>query len=155
MNSIPNRFRAASTVNQINNNIKRQQVVYDEDIFGDNAVAENVVEKKTIEFQLNRRVSKPIAHVGPMLSKPYVRQQPFHPYQRPNNVVPSTNTTLKVNRNLTSETNNYYKLVKRIGHGTYGEVFKGIDTRTNLPVAIKRLLCKIKSVSVYSFICTL
>lgn len=151
MYSTQKRFVGGSNRQSANNG--RQQVVYDDDMFGDDAVSANdaienkVVEKKSVELPLNRRVDKPVAHVGPMLSKRFGRAQPFHPYQRPNRNVPPANG-FQANGAHVNAIDNEYRLMKKIGHGTYGEVFKGVLIKTNQPVAIKRLLCKIKSVSV-------
>lgn len=140
------RFHGVSKRNSANHNDGRRQVVYDDDIFGENTVAEKSVVQSRVAPAAHRRMDQPIVLVGPMpTTKRYVRQQQFHPYQRPPRNVPSTNGC-QVNGTQASTNDNEYKLVKKIGHGTYGEVFKGIRTKTNQPVAIKRLICKIKSV---------
>lgn len=144
MYSKQNRFFSASNGQDANHYFGRQQVVYDDDLFGENIVAANEIAKEYVMPPSQVRVDKPIALVEPMPAKRYVRQQPFHPYQRTNNsVVLSKRLT---NRAPASATDNEYKLGEKIGHGTYGEVFKGIIVQTNQPVAIKRLLGKIKSV---------
>lgn len=141
-----NSFRNASRGQPINHNENRSLLVYDEDIFGDAAEAESEVARKIVTPPTNRRAEKRITHVGPLPPKRYVRQQPLHPYQRPNQ---NMTNGIAVNGTQSSGTENEYKLVKKIGSGTYGEVFKGFHTATSQPVAIKRLLCKIRSVIVW------
>lgn len=151
MFSTQKRYFGVSNGQSANNG--RQQVVYDDDIFGEDAIAANdtienkVVEKKSVELPLNRRVDRPTAHVGPMPSKRFGRAQPFHPYQRPHKNVPPANG-FQANGAQVNATDNEYRLMKKIGHGTYGEVFKGVLIKSKQPVAIKRLMCKIKSVSI-------
>lgn len=132
MYSKQNSFLIAPKGPDANHNFGRQQVVYDDDLFGENIVAANEVVKECVVPPAQVRVPE----------KRYVRQQPFHPYHRPINRIVVTNRSA----NGTQATDNEYKLGKKIGHGTYGEVFKGIIVKTNQPVAIKRLLGKIKSV---------
>ena len=42
---------------------------------------------------------------------------------------------------------NKYRILEVIGDGTYGTVYKGINTETNEKVAIKKLKAKVKSIN--------
>ena len=44
---------------------------------------------------------------------------------------------------------NKYRILEVIGDGTYGTVYKGINTETNEKVAIKKLKAKVKSINEY------
>lgn len=154
MNSMRTRFSDSTNGTSSNG---RKQVVYDDDIFGDSAIPSGVIEKNVsvnnVAPPLVRRTHRSTAHVGPMRSRQYERIQPFHSIQRPNrNGAPANGFQVTGSSQSNGVDHHEYKLLQPIGRGTYGEVFKGVHVKTNRPVAIKRLLCKIKSVNVLHII---
>lgn len=104
----------------------RQIVIYDDDLFNDSKDNDPIVYQNKVKSKCPRDSNILRNAISKENGRSKVKLQ----------------TELK---NLHCQSR--YIIKKRIGRGTYGEVFKAIDRATNSPVAIKKVTHDIGSVS--------
>lgn len=119
----------------------RQLIIYDEDVFNDsfddesNAFRKNAERKWTIKRNPRGRESNAIKKLQKTI-------------KIENNKRLKLNSTKKLITELKiQKCKERYAFSRKIGHGTYGEVFRAHDKSTNTMVAIKRICYNIHSVS--------